>query len=71
MKSLCRPNFTNAVSTCYRNDNLIPHLKGLPSTVRHLQVANNRLSSLASFAHLKDLQTLDISENSLDSLGSK
>ncbi|KDN52631.1 L domain-like protein [Tilletiaria anomala UBC 951] len=50
------------------NDNLIVYLSGLPSSIRHLQVARNRLSSLVSFARLRNLQTLDISENAVESI---
>lgn len=50
------------------NDNAIDYLSGIPSTVRTLHVAGNRLSSLTSVNHLRNLQYLDISRNQLDSV---
>ncbi|KAK4686278.1 protein NUD1, partial [Tremellales sp. Uapishka_1] len=50
------------------NDNAISYLSGIPSTVRTLHVAGNRLSSLTSVDHLRNLQYLDISRNQLDSV---
>ncbi|WVQ85676.1 hypothetical protein IAT38_007842 [Cryptococcus sp. DSM 104549] len=50
------------------NDNVISYLSGIPSTVRTLCVAGNRLSSLTSVNHLRNLQYLDISRNQLDSV---
>ncbi|KAL7419517.1 Protein nud1 [Cryptotrichosporon argae] len=50
------------------NDNAIDYLSGIPSTVRTLHVAGNRLTSLTSVNHLRNLQYLDISRNQLDSV---
>lgn len=54
-----------------RNDNAISYLTGIPSGVRALQVAGNRLSSLTSVDHLRNLQVLDLSRNQLDSVSRK
>ncbi|KAK4048161.1 Protein nud1 [Microbotryomycetes sp. JL221] len=50
------------------NDNQIAFLTGVPSTVRTLLVASNRLTSVTSFAHMSHLERIDISDNQLDSL---
>ncbi|WVR05863.1 hypothetical protein IAU60_002889 [Kwoniella sp. DSM 27419] len=50
------------------NDNVISYLSGIPSTVRTLHVAGNRLTSLTSVNHLRNIQYLDISRNQLDSV---
>lgn len=50
------------------DDNAIDYLSGIPSTVRTLHVAGNRLSSLTSVNHLRNLHYLDISRNQLDSV---
>lgn len=51
-----------------RNDNAISYLTGLPSGIRTLHVAGNRLTALAIVDHLRNLQFLDISRNQLDSV---
>ncbi|TYJ56366.1 hypothetical protein B9479_002914 [Cryptococcus floricola] len=50
------------------DDNAIGYLSGIPSSVRTLHVAGNRLTSLTSVNHLRNLQYLDISGNKLDSV---
>ncbi|KAK8865912.1 hypothetical protein IAR55_001060 [Kwoniella newhampshirensis] len=50
------------------DNNLIAYLSGIPSSVRTLHVASNRLTSLTSVNHLRNLQYLDISKNQLDSV---
>ncbi|WVF70606.1 hypothetical protein IAT40_005398 [Kwoniella sp. CBS 6097] len=50
------------------DDNTISYLSGIPSTVRKLHVAGNKLTSLTSVNHLRNLQYLDISRNQLDSV---
>ncbi|KAI9223029.1 hypothetical protein BC828DRAFT_295844 [Blastocladiella britannica] len=44
------------------------YLEGTPTTVTHLAVADNRLSTLTSLHHLAGLQELDISGNHVDDL---
>ena len=51
-----------------RDDNKITYLSGIPAGVRTLHVAGNRLTSLTSVDHLRNLQYLDISKNQLDSV---
>jgi len=48
--------------------NEIGQVSGVPNTVRNLRICTNRLSSLTAWGHLTNLQYLDISGNSLDSL---
>ncbi|KLO17318.1 L domain-like protein [Schizopora paradoxa] len=52
------------------NENLLNWLSGVPGGVRTLSVASNALSSLTSFAHLPNLECVDISNNDIDSLES-
>ena len=49
-------------------DNQLSHLKGVPHTMRVLDVASNMLSNLTSWQSLHNLQYLDISNNQLDNL---
>ncbi len=51
-----------------RDDNKITYLSGIPNGVRTLHVAGNRLTSLTSVDHLRNLQYLDISRNHLDNV---
>ncbi|GAC96262.1 protein phosphatase regulatory subunit [Pseudozyma hubeiensis SY62] len=48
--------------------NELSYLTGIPASVRVLNVAHNRLTSMASFGHLLHLEELDISGNQIDSL---
>ncbi|EGU12181.1 putative Leucine repeat containing protein [Rhodotorula toruloides ATCC 204091] len=50
------------------NENDISYLTGIPSTLRTLLVSSNRLTSLASFSHLRNLERLDLSNNQLESV---
>lgn len=50
------------------DNNAIDYLSGIPGSVRTLHVAGNRLSSLTSVNHLRNLHFLDISRNQLDSV---
>lgn len=45
------------------SDNHIAYLTGLPSSLRFLSLANNRLGDLSSFTYLRNLETLDITGN--------
>lgn len=57
-----------AETSSHSNDNEISFLTGVPSTVRTLLLSVNRISSLTSFAHLRNLERLDLSNNALDSV---
>lgn len=48
--------------------NDIGQLSGAPSTLRHLRVQHNCISSLTAWGHLNNLQYLDVSGNDLDNL---
>ena len=48
--------------------NQIPHLNGLPSSLRVLDFRQNQLTSLVSWSALSNLQYVDISGNQLESL---
>ncbi|WRT64124.1 uncharacterized protein IL334_001053 [Kwoniella shivajii] len=60
--------FLPALDEANLDDNTISYLSGIPSTVRNLHVAGNKLTSLTSVNHLRNLQYLDISRNQLDSV---
>ncbi|KAF8305207.1 L domain-like protein [Clavulina sp. PMI_390] len=47
---------------------LLSYLTGVPPLVRTLRVSHNQLTDLASYAHLRDLEYLDISYNRVESL---
>lgn len=49
-------------------NNDLKHLDGAPRAVRELKVLNNNLTSLTTWAHLSNLQYLDVSSNELESL---
>ncbi|KAJ3374063.1 hypothetical protein GGF31_008279 [Allomyces arbusculus] len=49
-------------------DNALNYLTGVPATVMHLDVRNNRLTTLTSFHHLMNLHTLNLAGNSVDDL---
>lgn len=48
--------------------NGIRNLNGIPSTVRHLKITHNQLSSLTAWGHLMNLQYVDASNNGITSL---
>ncbi|KNE71845.1 hypothetical protein AMAG_16275 [Allomyces macrogynus ATCC 38327] len=48
--------------------NQLNYLTGVPATVMHLDVRNNRLTTLTSFHHLMNLHTLNLAGNSVDDL---
>jgi len=50
------------------NNNLLRYLTGAPTSLTTLQVRANRLTSLTSFAHLPNLEYLDISQNRIETL---
>lgn len=51
-----------------RSENEIAYLTGVPSTLRTLLIPHNRLSSLTSFGHLRNLERIDMSNNHVDSV---
>lgn len=53
---------------CNSTNNQITFLTGIPSTIRTLLLSSNKISSFASFAHLQNLERIDVSNNNLDSL---
>jgi Leucine-rich repeat (LRR) protein len=50
------------------SSNEIRNLSGIPSSVRHLKITHNCLSSLTSWDHLHNLQYVDVSNNELTDL---
>ncbi|KAI1317749.1 hypothetical protein EDD11_007923 [Mortierella claussenii] len=50
------------------NDNQVPHLTGVPKSVKTLQARSNLLDNLTNFGHLANLQYLDISNNTIEDL---
>ncbi|KIO23898.1 hypothetical protein M407DRAFT_9217 [Tulasnella calospora MUT 4182] len=52
----------------YVDGNSLGWLSGLPSNLRVLSAANNLLTSSTSFAHLLNIEELEISHNQVDSL---
>ena len=60
--------FLPALEHIRLDDNLLTYLSGIPGGVKELWVAGNRLTSLTSVNHLKNLRFLDVSRNQLDSL---
>ncbi|KAI9836465.1 MAG: hypothetical protein M1819_001497 [Sarea resinae] len=50
------------------SSNEIGQLGGVPSSLRSLRAQGNCLSNLTAWSHLPNLQYLDVSDNSLDSL---
>ena len=50
------------------SDNEIGELNGIPSCVRHLNIRGNRLSDLAAWNTLYNLQYMNVSENNLQSV---
>ncbi|KAK0534174.1 Protein nud1 [Tilletia horrida] len=61
-------DFCPALENVFLSRNELSYLTGLPSGVRVLKVADNRLSNMSLFDHLKHLEILDISGNQLTSL---
>lgn len=60
--------FCDKLVTLDASKNDIRNLAGIPSSVRQLRITHNHLSSLTSWAHLMNLQYVDISNNELTSL---
>lgn len=60
--------FLPALQEVVADGNRLSYLSGLPSSLLNLHVANNKLSSLTSVAHLRRIEILDISNNQLDSV---
>ncbi|QRV77784.1 Septation initiation network scaffold protein cdc11 [Ceratobasidium sp. AG-Ba] len=48
--------------------NELTYLSGIPMCLRELNVAKNQLTSLTSYAHLANLEILDISNNRIESV---
>lgn len=60
--------FCGSLVSLDASKNELRNLDGVPSTVRQLRITHNHLSSLTSWAHLMNLQYVDISNNELTSL---
>lgn len=60
--------FCGKIISLDASTNILGHLEGIPSCVRHLKVSNNRLTELTSWDHLMNLQYVDISGNDIKSL---
>ncbi|CAK1358069.1 unnamed protein product [Cercospora beticola] len=61
-------DFCSRVRDMDVSQNKLGYLNGVPSSLRTLVANGNMLTSLTSWAHLANLQYLDISDNQLDSL---
>lgn len=60
--------FCGKIVSLDASTNILGHLEGIPSCVRHLKVSNNRLTELTSWDHLMNLQYVDVSGNDIKSL---
>ena len=58
--------FLPSLEEAVLDNNEISYLTGLPSSLRSLSLANNRLPPTVSFGHLMNLESLDISVNQVD-----
>lgn len=71
LESLVRlKDFVPSLSRLHLDHNAIAYLTGLPSEVRLLTASYNRIPSIVSFGHLRNLETLDVSNNEMDDLSS-
>lgn len=60
--------FLPNLETLKAGDNSISYLTGLPSRIKNLCLAKNKLTSLTSYRELHNLQTLNVSGNNITSL---
>ena len=60
--------FCGSLVTLDASQNSLSQLDGVPPSVRHLKVTDNRLSELTGWGHLLNLQYLDVSNNELTNL---
>ncbi|WFD33687.1 hypothetical protein MCUN1_000500 [Malassezia cuniculi] len=56
------------LESVWLDHNQLSFTTGLPSGIRVLTVSSNKMTELASFDHLRNLQVLDVSSNELQSL---
>lgn len=61
-------DFCTRIEELNVSNNEIGQLDGAPATIRVLDIRHNRLSSLTSWGHLRNLQYLDVSSNKIQSL---
>ncbi|KAF2766301.1 hypothetical protein EJ03DRAFT_330267 [Teratosphaeria nubilosa] len=61
-------DFCSRVQSMDVSNNALTQLHGAPFTLRRLMARSNRLSSVTHWAHMMNLQYLDISRNKLDNL---
>ena len=64
----CLDDFCGQLESLDVSKNEIRNVSGIPSSVRHLKISHNQLSSLTAWNHLINLQFVDLSHNSLTSL---
>ncbi len=64
----CLGEFCGQLVSLDVSKNNIRNLSGIPSSIRHLKMPHNQLSSLTAWNHLMNLQFVDVSNNCLTSL---
>ncbi|KAI0433229.1 hypothetical protein F5Y09DRAFT_90868 [Xylaria sp. FL1042] len=60
--------FCTALVTLDASNNKVPHLNGVPQSVRNLRMTHNILSELTAWRQLINLQYIDVSNNQIKSL---
>ena len=71
-RQICTPSsslpFISGLIRIRSSENEISFLTGVPASLRTLVIPHNRLSSLTSFGHLRNLERVDLSNNHIDSV---
>ncbi|KAI0972947.1 hypothetical protein F4678DRAFT_427430 [Xylaria arbuscula] len=60
--------FCTTLVTLDVSNNKVPHLDGVPQSVRNLRITHNSLSELTAWRQLMNLQYVDVSNNEIKSL---
>ncbi|KAI0503160.1 hypothetical protein F5B22DRAFT_630383 [Xylaria bambusicola] len=60
--------FCTTLVTLDVSNNKVPHLDGVPQSVRNLRITHNALSELTAWRQLMNLQYVDVSNNQIKSL---
>ncbi|KAI3341237.1 hypothetical protein F4824DRAFT_448111 [Ustulina deusta] len=60
--------FCTTLVTLDASNNKVPHLDGVPQSVRNLRITHNVLSELTAWRQLMNLQYVDVSNNQIKSL---